>query len=160
MIVAVTGGRDMQPTPAELAALFGALRRRRARVLRVGCARGVDAAVLEAARRLELGLGWELAALRLFVIERWVADWHNETGRMPGEPRGGVWPSAGPMRNRAMLTGDVGLVERVECTIPSAGTADALVYWPGGRGTKDCREQAARLGVRWVVPIEDLKEQQ
>lgn len=78
-IVVVTGGRDVTPTPEELAAFRWWCESNGARVVRHGAAAGVDSAVGRLAGR------WR--------VERWPADW-GEHGR-----------AAGMIRNRAMVQG-------------------------------------------------------
>lgn len=141
-IVAVSGGRDVQPTQDEIARLSRALYRRRVRVVRLGaCPTGVDAAIQAWAEALpadlERGRGW--------VWEQWQADW-NRHGN-----------AAGPMRNRAMLEGDGMLCGGVFTVggLVSKGPASALIHWPGGKGTASAVTEAKRLGVR-VVPIASL----
>jgi hypothetical protein len=166
MIVAVTGGRDTVLTP-EAARAFGRClwRLGGVRVLRVGCARGLDAAIHTWS--LALPAGYTREGARSWATRRWVADWGNETGKIPGEPRKGprghYWPAAGHARNRGMLSGDPSAVLRVEPVGPGLDTAgqergkraDLLVAWPGGKGTADCVDQARRSWIQ-VTTIEDL----
>jgi hypothetical protein len=81
MIVAVTGGRDYNPSPSELAALLEILQRRGAVELRHGDAPGVDRACADVA---------EQAGIK---VTPWPADWMTYGGR------------AGPIRNARMLDG-------------------------------------------------------
>lgn len=108
MRLAVTGGRDHVPTPAELSvfdvlwAALGAL------TLVHGDARGVDRLVAAYVARTH-------PSARVMVFP---ANWQTH-GR-----------SAGHKRNTAMLRSGV----------------EALIAFPGGRGTANCVQQAQRLG--------------
>ena len=142
-ILAVTGGRDVEPTSAELAALFAACYRRRVRVLRVGdCPTGVDACVAAAVRALRPGLD---PGQRSWTLEVWTADW-SRLGRR-----------AGPERNQAMLRGDSSGTGGVIAVggIVSAGAAGVLVAWPGGKGTASACQAARDEGIR-VVGISEI----
>lgn len=168
MIVAITGGRDVEPTDAELRCLQRSLFDWGCIVLRLGCnPKGVDAKVLAFMRGLPPSIGgpWVPAdQRRWWTIERWVADWENQTARMPGEPsiyKGRpFWPSAGPVRSAAMLDGDGGLVLDVEAEgrrpIASVGSASRLVHWPGNAGT-DAAVRAAGKRLIDCEPIADLR---
>jgi hypothetical protein len=142
MILAVTGGRAQPVAELELRALWAACARRSVRVLRVGCCpTGVDEAVWRAACAFDG---------RLFALERWVADWgtHGDYG--------------GPMRNRGMARGLTQLVARVEGVdvvksrpMISRGPINALVCWPGGRGTASMIEESTSTGAR-IVSITEI----
>jgi hypothetical protein len=101
-------------------------------VVRVGCARGVDFAVLERCRH---------AGLR---HEKWIAKW-SELGKR-----------AGRVRNEAMLRGDESVGATIELDALSTGLADLLVRWPGGTGSAHCESTARRLGIR-VVTIDEVR---
>lgn len=156
MIVVVSGGRNVLPSTRELGQLHEALIDCECIVLRVGCCpTGVDAKVLEFMRELPPHFGGDWVSprkRRWWAIERWVADWGNQTGRMPGEPResnGRVyWPSAGMLRTEAMLEGDRSKVLDVEVRgTVSIGGAHRLVHWPGGPGTEHAVRVASRRGI-------------
>jgi hypothetical protein len=163
MIVTITGGRDVQPTARELEALQLTLYKWKCGALRIGCCpTGVDAAAFAfmTAKPICSGTG-PVSTWRWWAVERWVADWHNETGRMVGEPkehRGRrYWPSAGPARTEAMLDGDRSRVLRVDARgIVSVGGSERLVAWPGGPGT-DGAKRAAVKRLLDVVSIADLR---
>lgn len=124
MIAVVTGGRDYQPTPADLAALDAAIAIYGVTRIRCGGARGVDVTV-------ELHL-----CARSFPVERWGADW-DRFGK-----------AAGIRRNTGMLTGDwkAAVPDGSQC----ASRAGVLFAFPGGRGTAHCASEALRLGIEIV----------
>ncbi len=135
MIVAVTGGRGVQPT------LVRALDALRCTTLRHGRARGVDMAVAQ-----HVGVGRPST-----MIEAWPARWRS--------PDGSTDTSAGPRRNVAMLRGDTHspAVEWARSDIPMRPRADLLIAWPGGSGTAGCMLAAKRHGIQ-VVSIGELVE--
>jgi hypothetical protein len=144
VIVAVTGGRHVDPRPRELVALGRELRRRGARVLRVGdCPTGVDASVLEWAQALPLGLELDQ---RAWIWEQWRADWGRH------EQPGGRRNPAGPIRNRGMLEGDAsGCLDVLSASgLLSVGRVEVLFAWPGGPGTASACREAERLGIEIV----------
>ncbi len=139
VVAVITGGRDRQPTIAELEDALARLRDPKARlaarsvgkvdIVRHGACRGTDKAV---AAWLKARTGDE------FEIEPWPAELF------------GSWPSCGPKRNRGMLDG----------AWPGAGTlfgeaarppAKFLIAFRGGDGTSNCC--SAAMGERWL-PIE------
>ena len=135
MIVAITGGRDVRPTAIEIDALVEWLAGHDATILRHGDARGLDRTV---AGLLE-------QRLPDLDVRAWPAAW------------GALGRSAGPRRNRAMLTGDL-RSDSVAWHHPREvhGTIAArLVAWPGGAGTADCIKAARQIGIE-VVSIADL----
>jgi hypothetical protein len=103
----------------------------------------------------------------MWALEHWIADWRNETGRMPGDPRSGdrgeYWAAAGMLRNRGMARGDQRLVARVEGPRGvkahaqiSAGPIGVLVHWPGGTGTAGMVKEGEAVRAR-LVAIEELR---
>ncbi len=144
MIVVVTGGRGVQPTAHELAALVRALDALRCTTLRHGRARGVDMAVAQ-----HVGLGRPST-----MIEAWPARWR------PWDVADGKFDhSAGPRRNVAMLLGDTQSPagSGANPVIPRRPRADLLIAWPGGSGTEGCVLAARRHGIQ-VVRIDELVE--
>lgn len=127
-IAVVTGGRDHEPTPAEYRRLHEELVRREIDVVRVGCAKGVDAAVY----------AWVQG---IYIRERWRAAWSRGKG-------------AGPWRNRAMLAGQAApiAVDGVDGLVSGGEQAIVAFALSGGRGTADCCK-AARENSITVVPI-------
>ena len=140
MIVAVTGGRDVLPTEAELDALLRLLDVQRCTTLRHGRASGVDAAAARSMRRRPA-----------ILVEAWPARWRDVAGELD--------LSAGPRRSAAMLLGDTRspAVEWARSDIPERPRVDVLVAWPGGRGTTACELVARRHGIQ-VVRIDELVE--
>ncbi len=139
MIVAVTGGRGVQPREAELAALVRALDTCRCVTLRHGAARGVDRAVA----------AYVSDRRRSLLIEAWPARWRMHDGSTDA--------SAGPRRSAAMLLGDTRspAVEWARADMPMRPRAGLLVAWPGGPGTRGCMLAARRHGLQ-VIEIGTL----
>ena len=139
MIVAVTGGRDVQPSRVELAALARALEACRCTTLRHGDARGVDRAVAAYVADVRPGV----------MLEAWPARW-----RLPDDV---VDRGAGPRRSAAMLRGDThdASVTWARASLPLRPRAVTLIAWPGGPGTRGCCAYARKLGVQ-VIDIEAL----
>jgi len=130
-IAVITGGRERTPTLAELKRLLEVLTARGVTVVREGEARGTDKAVA----------AWLRARMPEVEVEPWRvtrADWDKYGG------------SAGHRRNRAMLDGgyDAGLFGERE-----RPPADVLFAFSGGRGTANCRTEAAKRG----IPIEHIE---
>jgi hypothetical protein len=120
MIIAITGGRDERLSPASGAAFVEWCRRLGVRTVRYGkCKTGIDPEVAEL-----------LGGVDFLTVDPWPALW-NQYGK-PG----------GPRRNRRMLSGD-----RSDWGRWAEPPAVRLVAWPGGRGTKTCREAADDLGI-------------
>ena len=131
-IVAVTGGRDVVPTEEELEAFFQWCDAEGVIELRHGdCSevRKPDGSVITGVDRTVANAAWDHG---LRAVVPYAALW-SEHGR-----------AAGPMRNKELLAGKA-----------QEGPVDALVAWPGGRGTADCKRRAASLGIP-VIEIEDL----
>lgn len=123
MIGVVTGGRDYQPTPADLAALDAAIALYGCTRIRCGGARGVDTAVYE--------------HLPESMRELWRANWTE--GKYAG--RG---------RNIAMLTGYTES-SHVHAHPSMTDTAPSVLFaFPGGTGTAHCVAEAQRLGIQVV----------
>lgn len=78
-IAVITGGRDYEPTPAELRELHDVLTSRDIDIVRTGGATGVDTAIHNHVRDT-------------FARESWPANWERD-GK-----------AAGPIRNAAMLS--------------------------------------------------------
>lgn len=142
-IVVITGGRSTPTTRAQRDALWAWLKRRKVYVLRVGdCPTGVDAEVFADARAMPMG-SW--SGQRGFAVEQWRADWSAGN-------------HGGPMRNGAMIRGDKTGALSIDCRwTVSVGAADALIHWPGGKGTADCVRQARARGIE-VLAIGDLTQ--
>lgn len=133
-VVAVTGGRDVVPTKEELR-LF----------LRWCDDQGVDEV-----RHGDCNEITRPDGSRIRGVDRTVADASTDHGmRVVAFPA--HWDThvraAGAIRNKEMLLGERG----------SAGTVHALVAWPGGRGTADCKRRAQANGID-VIEIEQLKD--
>lgn len=131
MIIAVTGGREVTPSPESLERLAEIYAETSATLVRVGDARGVDTAVRE------------FCEARGIPHEVWFARW-DALGRQ----------RAGFARNEAMLRGTPMLGDELaaDVDLTSSGPASLLVAWPGGNGTADCRRAAKSLGIRVTVP--------
>lgn len=137
MIVTITGGRDYHPDSSELVAMAAILRERSTTVVRTGGARGVDALVYDYLRPPY----WT----DLDFLEIWMPDWSRHHN------------AAGPMRNRAMLTGNANVGSGVflaRSKIFTAGRPSSLlIAFPGGVGTMRCCESAHDLS----IPIEYIR---
>lgn len=136
MIVVVTGGRNYRRVAADIAFVETTLRNVGATTLRHGGASGADRVValyvVEQTRAAKLDLG----------VEMWPACWREHGS------------SAGPKRNRAMLTGD-GHYSDFMLTWPqtSGERAKLVIALPGGHGTADCMRAARGLGIEvWKAP--------
>lgn len=115
-IAAVTGGREYVPTARDPEQLRQWLMDHSVTVLRHGACRGVD--------QWAAGVASDAG----ITVEPWDAPWD-------------LGPSAGPLRNRAMLRGDP------TWNRPTSGPADCLAAFPGGRGTADCCRAATELKI-------------
>lgn len=137
LVIAVTGGRDIDPggpsaASRAMAAQFRAFwrvaygwSRTGEVILSVGDAGGVDAWV-RTARAFDQEL-WP------HHLHRHVADWRRGKG-------------AGHERNFRVLMG--------ERPFEEPQIADLLIAFPGGRGTADCVHQAGELGIEtWQIDL-------
>lgn len=127
-IVAITGGRDRQPTLTELERCAKLLIARRATIMRHGDCRPRK----DKHGRMMGSTDWlvarYVAARGLAKVEAYPAEW-DRYGR-----------SAGPLRNRAMLDG-----KRPGELVPDP-PADVLIRFDGGAGTRDCCVAATERG--------------
>ena len=125
-MIVVTGGRELAWPLAHIEAqLLAVAGHRFIAALFHGNARGADALADQVARRL----GWPVRP----VLAQW--------------SRFGV--SAGPIRNRKMLSAALALARSLE---PAGGVI--LLAFPGGKGTEHCRREARKLGRIAGQPIE------
>ena len=129
LVVVAGGGRHLSWSPARIAAhLLAVNAGRRVQALFHGAARGADQAIAAASDQL----GWPQIACP--------ALWQQH-GR-----------SAGPIRNRQMLSRALALVSALP-----AGAALQVIAFPGGCGTASLVAQAQRLSRRRAQPIELLQ---
>ena len=136
--VAITGGRDVQATPASL----------RAFVTWLGF--HWTSTVVHGACRRRLN-GRDLPCVDFDVSQYLIAETDLAVIPYPA-----LWDrykdSAGPIRNGKMLVQD-----RRDWGGPNMDRkVDALVRWPGGSGTRDCCAQAQQLGIP-VHSIADIE---
>lgn len=137
----ITGGREVLPAPASLRAFVSWLHHVMAGTVRHG----------KCPPRKRKSDG-KLASVDYFVSQYVIAETDLAVDGWPA-----LWDqfkdSAGPRRNGCMLVGD----RRDWDGEHSHVKADALVRWPGGRGTRDCAEQAQRNGIP-VYSIDQIAE--
>jgi hypothetical protein len=114
-----TGGRDHFPDREALMVLFDTYKVH----VHVGCARGVDAAVRDAATACGV------------CLTVYKADWDRH-GK-----------AAGHIRNRAMLEAVKASGEAAKASGEASGGKVVVVHFPGGRGTQNCVDTAKTLNL-------------
>lgn len=123
MRVAITGGRDREPTKEEMSQFWLFWMELHAEAVSTG--QGEPVLVHGDCRGTDRYVAEHVAG-EGFKVEAFPVDHEID----------GPWPAAGPRRNRRML---------------ESGT-DALIQFLGGRGTADCVRQAKALRIP-VYPV-------
>ena len=140
-IVAITGGREVRPTPASLRAFVQWLRIRRVGIMVHGaCPLRHPTREIPYERSVDAIVSRTVIQETDVAVESWPALWGKYKG------------AAGPIRSGFMLEGD----RRDWGGVHMHRPADILVAWPGDSGTRRCREHADRLGIE-VAEIAEIE---